>query len=370
MDLRISTADLSQLIGDIYHATLTDQWDAVLAKLIDFTHSNKAFFSLQQLNKSKPLIINIKSNFNMPKDSLAAYQARATEDPGYELTRFMTEGEWMHINRHMDVNAFHDTSFYKDIYQPLKVHHALMGLLCRDGKHEALFAVNRAADEHGYSVADENLIALITPHFSRAIHIYKELRLHRNYSNLTKSILDQEDKGIFVCTSEGKVLIENEYAKENLSLPCPIYTERNYIKVSQPVYHQQLYHYIAQCAALAYQDIGLQETILIESESFDDMLITVSPLLKQHQFIEICTPCSLITVKSIHKTNWKQVQKEFGLTPKELKLVKGIYYKKKLNELAKDYGVSYNTLRNHLQSVFKKMGINSQTAMLSKLNLF
>lgn len=370
MQLTISTHDLSQLIGDIYNATLTEQWDDVLAKLMDYTHSNKAFFSLQQLNESTPLIVHVKANFDLPMDSLAAYQARATEDPGYELTRFMSEGEWMHINRHMDVNAYRDTSFYQEIYKPLRVHHALMGLLCRDGEHEALFALNRAEYEDGYSEADENLIAFITPHFSRAMHIYKELRLHKHYNNLTKSVLDQDDKGIVVCTADGQVLIENAYAKAHFTLPCPLYIADSQIRVSELAYQQQLYRYIQQCAGLAYQDIGLQETLLLESEACEDMLITVSPILKQQLFNDVDVPCCLITVKTIQKTNWHQVQKEFNYTQKELRLARAIYNKQKLNDLTKEFGVSYNTLRNHLQSIFKKTGVNSQTALLSKLNLF
>lgn len=370
MDLPISIEELSLFIGDIYNATLTEQWDDVLAKLMDYTQSNKAFFFLHNHLTATPLTMNVKANFDLPLDALAQYQQRATEDPGYELTRFMSEGEWMNINKHMDIQVHRGTSFYTEIYQPLKVHHAMAGVLCRDNEHDSFCVINRSEEDKPYSTQEENLFALITPHFSRAMRIYKSLRLHKHYSNLTKSILDQEDKSIVVCTVDGRVLISNAHAQRTLTLPNALYIADNRLKVQQPVFHQQLYRYIEQCSQLAYHDIALQETLLVEEEGHDDMLIYVAPLLKQNQFTELDVPCCLVTVNTIHKTNWQNVQREFCYTDKELTLAKAICSKQKLNDIAREYSVSYNTLRNRLQSVFKKTGVNSQTALLSRLSIF
>jgi hypothetical protein len=43
----LSSDELLEFIGEIYHAGLTGQWQAVLTKLIDSTQSNKAFFFLK-----------------------------------------------------------------------------------------------------------------------------------------------------------------------------------------------------------------------------------------------------------------------------------------------------------------------------------
>ena len=370
MDLAISNTKLSQLIGEIYQGALTGKWEKILEELMDLTQSNKAFFFLKSLESEQPLIMEYKANIESPAKALIAFQVRAMEDPGLEVTRFMTEGDCININTHMDVGAHRETSFYKDIYKPLQVFHALAGLLCRDQNHESLLVVNRGENSNGYSLVEENLFELVTPHFSRAIHIFKELRLYKNYSNISKSILDQQDKAILVCDAQGTIVLSNNYAEQHLVLPSVISIRNNKIQITEHMYQKRLEFFIKQCSALAYKDIGLQETLVIEQENGDNKLITVSPLINQNAFNDIDVPCCLVTVNNQHQLNWKNVQNEFELTPKELKLIRAIYAKKKLNDLTEVFGVTYNTLRTHLQSIFKKTEVNSQTELLIKLNMF
>lgn len=370
LELTISNSELSALIGDIYQGSVTGEWEPVLNQLIEITDSNKAFFFLQQFDTEQPLIMEYKACFDSPANALSDYHQRAMEDPGLEYTRFMTEGDWIYINKYMDVNQYKETAFYKEIYKPLKVFHAMAGLLCRDTSHESMIVINRDEDATAYSQAEENLFQLITPHFSRAMHIFKELRLYKNYSNISKSILDQQDKAILVCDPNGTVVIQNEYAIEQLTLPSPITLINSQIKIADPLYQQRFNYFIKQCATLAYKDIGLQETLVVEQQTGESMLVTVSPLLNQNTFNDIDVPCCLVTISQQQQINWLAVEREFELTPKELNLIKAIFKKQKLNDLVDVLGVSYNTLRTHLQSIFKKAQVNSQTELLIKLNMF
>lgn len=370
MDLAISNTKLSELIGDIYQGALTGKWDDVLNQVMVITKSNKAFFFLQQLNVEQAFILEVQSNFSLCPQALLKYKSRQQEDPGYVVTKYMVEGDCEYVNAHVDIGSHRDSSFFKEIYQPLRAFYALTGLLCRDGEHESAINLNKAESDMPYSEQDIHLMNIITPHFSRAIHIFKELRLYKNYSNISKSILDQQDKAILVCDAQGTIVLSNDYAEQHLVLPSVISIRNNKIHVREHMYQKRLEFFIKQCSALAYKDIGLQETLVIEQENGDNKLITVSPLINQNAFNDIDVPCCLVTVNNQHQLNWKNVQNEFELTPKELKLIRAIYAKKKLNDLTGVFGVTYNTLRTHLQSIFKKTEVNSQTELLIKLSMF
>jgi len=99
-------------------------------------------------------------------------------------------------------------------------------------------------------------------------------------------------------------------------------------------------------------------------------LITVSPLQNKNAFNNIDIPCCVVTINFQHQLDWNSLQKEFVLTPKKLQLLKAIYTKKRLFELTSVFNVSYNTLRTHLQTIFRKTGVNSQTELMVKINLF
>ena len=370
MELAISNTKLSQLIGDIYQGAMTGEWDGVLEEIMAITKSNKAFFFLQQLNIEQAFILEVQSNFSLCPKALLEYKSRQYEDPGYSVTKYMVEGDCEHVNDHIDIGSYKESSFFTEIYQPLRTFHAVTGLLCRDGEHESAININRAESDNPYSQHDIHFMQMITPHFSRAIHIFKELRLYKNYSNISKSILDQQDKAILVCDAHGTIVLSNEYAQQHLVPPSHISIRNNKILIAEQMYQNRLEFFIERCSALAYEDIGLQETLIFEQEDGDHKLITVSPLINQNAFNNIDVPCCLVTIKNQNQINWRSVQNEFELTSKELRLVRAIYAKKKLNDLTDSFNVTYNTLRTHLQSIFKKTGVNSQTELMIKLNVF
>ena len=46
------------------------------------------------------------------------------------------------------------------------------------------------------------------------------------------------------------------------------------------------------------------------------------------------------------------------------------YYWQELNDLPEEFNISYNTLRTHLQSVFRKVEVSTQTELMIKINMF
>ncbi|WP_133471981.1 LuxR C-terminal-related transcriptional regulator [Paraglaciecola marina] len=371
MNLAISISELSELIEQIYQGALTGDWDAALNQLMEFTQSNKALFVLNKNSETKPLTLEYRANFAFPAIAWIDYQARAHEDPSREHVQFLTEGEWVNVNK----RQYEDSSYYRDINVPLKVAYGLAGVLCRDTHHESLLMVNRGEEDQPYEASEEALFDIIMPHFSRAMHIYKELRLYKNYSNLTKSIIDQQDKAILVCDENGTIVIQNQFAEQNLLPPSSIYVSNNKICIESPESQNQLEHFIRECSKLAYKSIGSQESIIIEQqdhdqENHDVILITVAPVKDSKQFNNIEVPCCLITVNYQHKINWVNIQNQFSLTQRETQLTQALYFKKKLSVLTSELNVSHNTLKTHLKSIFLKLKVNSQTELLVKLSLF
>jgi DNA-binding CsgD family transcriptional regulator len=55
------------------------------------------------------------------------------------------------------------------------------------------------------------------------------------------------------------------------------------------------------------------------------------------------------------------------LTQREVEVVEGLTGGLPINELAQQLGISPNTVRNHLKSIFRKLNVRSQTELLSRL---
>jgi DNA-binding CsgD family transcriptional regulator len=365
----ISDSFFSALIGDIYDAALSAKWPPVLDKIIDYTGSNKAFFFLQKLNSLTPVLVEMQTNFSYPSQILLDYQTRPQDDPLYQVTKDMTQGDTLYLNAHIDLAKHRENEFYQTILLPMKSYYAIATILCRDSKFESPLAIARAEDDEPYGENELNFVKLLAPHLGKAMHIYKELRLYKNYANLTQSVLDQTEKAIMVCNENGKIITANDYAFETLKEPSSITIHDHFIKLSEPQNQQQLLQHINQCANLCFSGIGSQRTIVVNCANQSHAIILVSSL-SRNGINDIDVPCCLVTVEFELAMNWELVKQYAQLTAKEIQLLKAIYSKSTLNDLVDKFSVSYNTLRTHLQNIFKKFGVNSQTELMVVLRTF
>jgi len=369
-DINISTHEFSELIGSIYDAVLSNAWPDVLDNIIDATRSNKAFFFLQELEKDEPMLLEFRANFEYPAEVLNEYHSRPFEDPFYNVAKVGVEGESLNLSKQINLEDYKDTAYYTDIFVPMKSHHCIAGILIRDGRDESIWAINRGPEDPEYSENDINLFQLITPHLSRALHTFKELRIYKEYASISKSILDQTEKAMLVCDENAEILISNIFANDKISDNADLHFLGNRLALSESINNKRLHHYIQQCATFAYSGIGVQESIFLEGNNGEDILITVSPLKNKRDFCDFNKPCCLVTITFQECLCWDTISNEFRLTPKETKLLQAIHKKQKLNDLTNVFGVSYNTLRTHLQNIFKKVNVNSQTELMVKINLF
>jgi len=368
--IKLTSRQLSALIGEIYEAALTGDWSQVLDLIIHATQSNKAFLFLQKVSEPQPLLLEFKSNFDYSAEILKDYQNRMFEDPFYQISKNATEGESLNLNDHIDISQHKGTYFYDNIIEPMKSHRVLAGILVRDGEHESAYAVNRGLRDPDYDQQDFNLIQLLTPHMMRAIKTFNTLKLYKNYANIVKSILDQTDKGIIVCNQEGTILLSNKFAKENLASSAVLDLTSGKLILTERTDNKRLQSYIKQCSVLAFSGIGGQVAIIKNTAEQDMVVISVSPLKHNNYYSEFEQACCLVTITLQQTFNWNIFSTEYRLTKRESQLVQAIYSKKKLSDLTGVFNISYNTLRTHLQSVFRKVEVNSQTELMIKINMF
>ena len=370
MDIPISNLEFSDLIGEIYEAGLTGQWTALLDQILDITQSNKTFIYLKELSSETPLFMEFRTNFDYPAALLKDYYNRTSEDPYYKAIINDVEGESIDISKRICIDYYQGSSFYENILIPFRSYQVFGGVLIRDGLHESFFAINRGREDPTYSEQDFNLFQMITPHMARAVQTFKSLQLYKYYANITKSILEQTDKGIIVCDEQSNITLCNDYADKKVKDLPEFNCTDGKLKLQDEMLNRQLTYYIHECAVLSYSGIGRQETIVLDRAGASSVLLTVAPLKDQSAFNDMEVRCCLVTISLRQAVQWQAVFREFALTPREQQLLQAIYNKKKLNDLTAVFGVSYNTLRTHLQSIFRKAQVNSQTELMIRLNQF
>ena len=368
--IKISPCDLSDLIGEIYDSVSHGNWYKLLGKLADYTSANKAFCILTKIGEELPLLLEFHNKKKYPEQPLLEYQNRPFEDPFYIATKDMTEGDALFVNEYVDINQHIESEYYQTVFKPLECHYVIGGLLCRDGVHEAFFGLHRSAEDLPFSELDKNLVNLVTPHFRNAMRAFKDLQIYKHYARITDSVLDQTDKAIFVCNDQCNLLKLNKYAEHKLSNNGFFKIIDGKLQICHAIYQRQFKDCVRHCALLAFNDIGSQQTIVLEEENATQAVVSISPLKKNSDFIDIEKPFCLVSIEFSDSMPWLKLEEFYSFTPKEMLLLKGLYQRRSLRTLSESFGTSYNTLRVHLQNIFKKAQVNSQTELMIKLNAF
>ncbi|TZE81476.1 response regulator transcription factor [Calorimonas adulescens] len=70
---------------------------------------------------------------------------------------------------------------------------------------------------------------------------------------------------------------------------------------------------------------------------------------------------------SVEKISCSEAAQYFGLTPRELEIAKLIERGFSNQEIADELSISIHTVKAHTENIFKKMNVNSRTAVIYKM---
>ncbi len=366
----ISQETYNAIITQVYEAPLSGEWAGVLNNVIDVLDANKAFFFLQDLAQDAPILVNMQCAFDFPESALVEYQSRPLEDPLYHVTKTICQGDALNINNFISIEQHEDSEYFNSVLRPMRSYYAMAGILRRDGIYESPFAVARWKDQQPFNDEELRLMKRLTTHLSRAMGIYIDLQMYRKQNFTLSGLLNGQDSAQFVCSESGTIVFSNSYAADYLAEYDDIFSLDDVLTLKDYGLNETLKKLMKHCANLSVKEIETQESITLNDRSHKTALIAVSPFTARTQHLKEAKRLCLVTVKLKKTYDLDCFQQSFGLTEAEIALVGEISKSRKMSTLAKQMGKSHQTLRNQMQSIYKKCDVDSQIGFMMKLNLF
>ncbi len=363
----IDANQLSALLQMLYSSVTSGNWQPFLQQVMELTKSNKAFVSLKNIKDDSPLFLNITFNFDYSTEAVIAYQQRPFDDPLFDVVRFLPEGDIIEPTKVLDFKSYCDTEFYRFILKPLRNHHALGLVVIRDGIYDSSFVVNRGEDDPPYSAHEYQLLELLKPHVQQAMRLFTLFRDIRQQNDMLKVVLDQSGKALLVIDADCTIKLLNQQAERLLAILPYWHNAAGRFYLKNNIEQRRLTQLIAQC--LEQQLVSQERQYLQLTDTEPQICLSLAPLhwLKLDDNIEnLC----LLTIDYQQRISWGGVKEEYDLTPRELELAQALHNNKKLTELSTEMGISYHTLRRHLQAIFIKFRVNSQSELMLLLSRF
>jgi DNA-binding CsgD family transcriptional regulator len=360
-------ARLSSLIGDIYDAALDpDLWPGTLEKTCDFV---VGIASTLQSHDISQRTANFYFTWNDNPEYTRAYVEKyARINPAIVPAAIQTQvGDVSTFLDFITLDEYRQTQLYKEWSGPQGYIDAVQATLDKSATSYAAVVVMRH-DRHG--PADDGArrrMALLAPHFRRAVAISKVIDLHKVEAAALADTLDGLAAGMILVSSTGRIVHANVSGLAMLDDGSVIRGTGG--KVT---------------AADAQADCVLQDIVLGGGDATIGTQGIAVPLTASHgdRYIAHILPLtsgarrkagiahSAVAALFVRKAALdlphplEAIANTFKLTPAEMRVLMMIVQVGGVPEVAPVLGISETTVKTHLQRVFAKTGTSRQADLV------
>ncbi len=278
---------------------------------------------------------------------------------------------WVSTERdYLPRDALTRTEFYNDFLLPQDVHSVMMIDLAADGLDICSVNIHRSTKRDPFGRADVALAEELHPHLIRAFRLGGIFSEAQKLSDSRTVALDQLGQGVLILDAEQRIRHANRAAERLLGAGRGLSVLGGKLIGTRTDPARRL---TALIGAAASQDPATRRggSMMLPVPDCAPMCITVAPLYARGLPVFTTGPAVLVTLADTRPDDAllsAQLTESFALTQAEIRVALALLNGASPRHAAAMFGVSLNTVRSQMASIFGKTGTAGQ-AELSRLML-
>ena len=386
-----STETISRLLGRLYEAAAApEHWQDFLIDLSETSSADKAYFHM--FDSQHRCDLSIQHGFD---DSAIADYTQYFVGRDLILDRFLQarqqHGEWIGGSESvLGKQEQRQSEIFNDFMQPNgSAYHCAAAL---EDPHSGIVGLSMMRGEAPGAFPEETiaLLAILTPHVKRAIHIHQTLQHARSENAVLRCSVDAVSLAMIAVDNEGRVLNATTTANLILNARDGLEIFDRHLRAAAYAEQSRLSALLAGAAATgsgrgfahATQTCGAtapqaRASALWTPSSGGAILISrrapkrplqvlIAPFRSSEVFLDE-RPSALVFLSdpdSIPASRTAVLRALYGLSPSECKLADLIAAGIDLSTVANQLRLKIETARFHLKSVFRKTGTHRQSDLV------
>lgn len=356
--------EVSELLASIYEGPLeAEPWHSFLGKLRKLMGANSATLVLKPPSSGDRGVLRIDGG---SLEGIARYQESFfAMDPFLHippgevksLLELVPEEEWV------------ESELYKVCMEPAGLYDSLGVDMSIPGEMEGGLRVTRDKASPRFTDEDKALMSQIVEHLMRAIRIHVRMNKIESERALYAGAVDQLSLATILLDENGAVLSCNRMAEQLLAREPDLNVVNGYLQLGDEVTTNELQRLIG--LVLEQQQHGgpaVIEAMRIQRDAdYADLGVAVRPVPMNEWSEGRSVPTVAIFISDPDfgaEAPVKVITRLFGFTPTEAQLSLLLAEGLSLDETSQALGISRNTARTHLRSVFNKTGVSRQTLLV------
>lgn len=360
------------ILNKVQHA---DDWMIFLEELnhlFDFQAAQLLAVDLEV----QALSFSVHHGVNLDPHQLeqaALQQLRLAFDDDPQLKKLLAAPitGWMHCSQHFTEQDIVQTQVYQQILQPLNLRFCSALQVIYDYKVCVILAFLTSPDRGALSCSELQPIYEILPQIQQKLQHYRH---HFEYSTMTllgSQLIQKMNQPIAIINLNGDILEMNGEAEKFIENNAHIHIEqrRFFFKAHQ---QQKFEQHLLELERLhnTYSDVAYAERSQVMH--LDHQLFLTLDLLRPEKTHKIfgLRPVLLATFSGLqHQPKYQKdrCRQLFMFTPVEHKICEQLLKGKTTKEIALLYEIQADTVKKHLQAIFKKTKTHRQSELIQLL---
>lgn len=385
MHAGLTVEEASALIALVYDAAMeTVQWQSLTQKLGEICAGHVAAvvtFEDARWVSSHVATLPDDAQGGLIKDLTDDVHAGTLEQPN-DLNETLFERQPLELgtlyatHRIFDDKEFRGFDGYKTTMAPVGAGHWTGAhFSITEGRRAAIMLVENDFDPTPKDRdLSKYLITLIAPHMIRAARFARALNMARDAAETYSGFIDAIAIPMIVLTKDGQLQMTNSLGQRVLDAGQILCADASgWVTLTDPSGMRMLTNAIVAAEAdngpHAFQVDADDATIALCVCPYRPALISASDVDKRlfdgQQLFAV-----LIGARPTGTISPKLMQDAFGLTQREAEVCRGLLTGAKPSELAQVMDRSEKTIRNQIQAVHQKVGVNSTRDLTDVLSIF
>jgi DNA-binding CsgD family transcriptional regulator/PAS domain-containing protein len=362
---------LSSLLGLLYDAASDHTlWTPFLESLAEHIGGHAAALVMHQSG-----VRSIALNAGMSTESVDLYADyyHAVDTWAIRGTAQTTAG-WVGASEELSRwEEFRNTEFYNDFTFPAaNIGHGIFALVSKEQDRFMNLSVYRPPEWEPFGPNEVGILKLLGPHLRRAYRLHFQLSSLRGRSRSFDILLDSLPQGVILLGAGGNIIYMNRAAGQLCEVHDGLLATSAGLAAESPVESANLQSLVSSAVSTSLgEGLGAGGGLQISRKSAVPLNVVVSPVRGlPTDFSETVRAVVYVIDPTLRvRPRNELLQAIFNLTPAECRIALLIADGVATSDIREMVGITANTLRTHLASIYRKTNTERQAQLVKVLNL-
>jgi DNA-binding CsgD family transcriptional regulator len=360
---------LSNLLGSLYDAAADPNlWSLFLEQLAQSTQARSALLLMRNVGQD---MYTISSSWAVdPLASRLYHEHYSAIDVWAHRGLSKAAGVVCSSEELCSREELRTTEIYNDLMTRFGMEYGMFGVMENSPSRWASVSLFREESGSSFNASELEILQFLSPHMRRAFNLHFEFSGMKALSLGLQKSLDMLTTGVIFFDAQGEIAYMNRTASTIVSQRNGLLATHRGLSAEAPTESALLINTILEAVSRS-NGIGIsrQVSIQVSRRARPALQIAISPI--RDQAIDASNPVAavaLITDPLLrHRPSQDILRSLFGLTPAECRVALLLGDGHSPREISQMVGVSFNTVRSQIRSIFLKTDVKRQGELIRLL---